>query len=93
MNEVRDPNKPATGVSKEAVEHEINTEYLVDETGAHIEVPEEDEAVQATHGEPSVGATGPTNWWRTGIVVLGLLILLMLVLQVMTGGGAAPTAS
>jgi len=69
----------------------IPTNSVVDETGARLDVPEDKTVTQAHFGEPTIGATGPTNWWRIGIVVMGILILALIILQLMSGGSVAPT--
>lgn len=62
-------------------------DYLVDERGSRIETPQIDEGIRAAHErEATVGATGPTNWWRYGLVALGVVALLLLILQLMNGG-------
>jgi hypothetical protein len=62
-------------------------DFLVDEKGSRIELPHEDEGIRgARDSDSTVGATGPTNWWRLGLVALGLIALVLLVLQLMSGG-------
>ena len=58
---------------------------LVDENGARLDVP--DDSALRTRNAPgsTVGATGPTNWWRIGLVVMAALIALLLILQLVGG--------
>jgi hypothetical protein len=71
------------------VRETARVDYLVDENGSRIELPHEDEGIRAARDdEPNVGGTGPTNWWRLGIVVLGAIVLVLLLLQVFGGNGA-----
>lgn len=60
-------------------------DYLVDEKASKLNVPDEAHFAPARDGEPSVAATGPTNWWRTGLIVMAMLIALLLVLQIAGG--------
>ena len=61
-------------------------DFLVDENGSRIEVPEDSAVRRTADAEQAVGATGPATWWRTGLVVLGAIALLLLVMQLFGGG-------
>lgn len=62
-------------------------DFLVDENGSRIELPHEDEGLAATRNtDAAVGATGPANWWRLGLIVLGGIALVLLILQLLGGG-------
>jgi hypothetical protein len=64
------------------VRETAKVDFLVDENGSRIELPHEDEGIRAARpDEAGVGGTGPTNWWRLGIVVLGAIALVLLILQ------------
>lgn len=69
----------------------IATEEVVDQYGAPVSVPEDKTAANATDAEQTVGATGPTNWWRIGIIVLVVLVAILVILQLTTGGSLSPT--
>lgn len=58
---------------------------LIDENGSRIELPEDSELKVAGEHDLTVGATGPTNWWLYGLGALGIIILVLLVMQLMTG--------
>jgi hypothetical protein len=58
---------------------------LVDETGATIDTPDDSSVRPAAEAEPSIGATGPTNWWRLGLVALVLVAAILLALQLLGG--------
>lgn len=64
-------------------------DFLVDETGARIDVPDDSTLRVTTEVEQTVGATGPTNWWRLGLIVLAALALVLLILQIFGGGPPA----
>lgn len=63
---------------------------LVDENGAPIDVPDNSRLEIAGERRPMVGATGPTNWWRRGLIALGIVALILLLLQLF--GGSPGTA-
>ncbi len=58
---------------------------LVDEHGSTIEVPPDSALEIATDAERTVGATGPTNWWRLGLIAVVIVAAILLVLQLMNG--------
>ncbi len=58
---------------------------LVDENGSRLQVPGDSSLKVATEVEQTVGATGPTNWWRLGLVVIAILAAVLLVLQMLGG--------
>jgi hypothetical protein len=58
---------------------------LVDENGARVQVPDDTSLKVATEVEQTVGATGPTNWWRLGLVGLGIVAAILLALQLLGG--------
>ena len=60
-------------------------DHLVDENGMKVDVPEESTLKVATDVEQTVGATGPTNWWRLGLIALAIVAAILLALQLMGG--------
>ena len=58
---------------------------LVDENGSRIDVPDNSSLKVANEAEPMVGATGPANWWRLGLIALGIVAAILLALQLMGG--------
>jgi len=71
----RDPQAPEVA----------KVDVLVDETGAQIDVPDDSGIRVAHEDEPSVGATGPTNWWLYGVIALAILVAVLLLLQMLNG--------
>jgi hypothetical protein len=61
-------------------------DQLVDENGSPIPVPPGSELKVAAENEPTVGATGPTNWWRLGLLALAVVLILLGILQVLNSG-------
>ncbi|WP_423067161.1 hypothetical protein [Devosia sp. CN2-171] len=65
---------------------------LIDENAAPLEVPA-DSALRLTDDvEKTVGATGPTAWWRAGLVALGIVAAILLIFQLMMGGAGTDVA-
>ena len=60
-------------------------DFLVDENGSKIEVPEDSMLRVTTDVEQAVGATGPANWWRLGLIGLGIVVAILLILQLLAG--------
>ena len=58
---------------------------LVDENGYKVDVPDDSALEVTTAVEQTVGATGPTNWWRMGLIAVGIVAAILLVLQLMGG--------
>lgn len=64
-------------------------DFLVDERGSPIDVPDNAGIRQAGAGDTQVGGTGPANWWRLGLLTLAVLIAILLAIQLLTAGGPA----
>lgn len=60
-------------------------DYMVDEKGSRVEVPDDSKLQVARDDQPTVGNTGPTNWWRLGLIGLGIVALILLLLQLFAG--------
>ena len=73
-----EPNEP--GVKQDA-----KVDFLVDENGSRIDVPDGSGIRVAGEHEASVGGTGPTNWWLYGLIALGIIVAFLLVLQMFSG--------
>ena len=71
------PDKPTRTVA--------DVDFMVDENGSRVEVPEDSELKVAAEQEQTVGATGPTNWWLYGIGALAVIIAIVLLMQMLTG--------
>lgn len=69
--------------TREPVVAKVDT--LVDENGSRLHVPDDSSIKVATEVEQTVGATGPTNWWRLGLVAIAILAAILLVLQMLGG--------
>lgn len=69
--------------TREPTEARVDT--LVDENGARIEVPDDTALKVATAAEQMTGNTGPTNWWRMGLIGIAIVAAILLVLQMLNG--------
>lgn len=59
---------------------------LIDENAAPLEVPADSSLRLTDDVEKTVGGTGPTAWWRVGLIALGIVAAILLVFQLMMGG-------
>ena len=64
-------------------------DFLVDENGSPVDVPDDSTLRVATDAEQTVGATGPTLWWQMGLIALAAIALILLIMQI--AGGGPPT--
>jgi hypothetical protein len=62
-----------------------SVDYLVDENGAALDVPDGSTVRPARTDEESVGSTGPTNWWGYGLIALAAIALVLVLTQVFSG--------
>lgn len=60
-------------------------DQLIDENASPIPVAEDSALRVATAVEQNIGATGPTNWWRLGLIGLSIVVAILLLLQVLNG--------
>jgi hypothetical protein len=58
---------------------------MVDERGYKIPVGDDTSIKIANEMEPVVGGTGPTNWWRAGLIALFIVAAMLLILQLLNG--------
>lgn len=60
-------------------------DFLVDENAQRLDVKDDSIIRPATEREPGIGATGPTNWWRRGLIAVGIVAAILLTLQLFGG--------
>lgn len=60
-------------------------DYMVDEAGNPIDVRHNSTVKIAAGDEPAVGITGPTSWWRIGLVALFIVAAILLGMQLLSG--------
>lgn len=49
------------------------------------EAPDDVALEVATEVEQTTGVTGPTNWWRMGLIAIAIVAAILLALQLMAG--------
>jgi len=62
-----------------------NVDFLIDENGARLDVPDDSTLKVAGEHDETVGSTGPTNWWLYGIGALAVVVAIILLMQVFSG--------
>jgi len=60
-------------------------DFLVDEKGSRIDVPDGSGLKVAGEHDPTTGGTGPTNWWLYGLGALAIMIAILLALLIFSG--------
>jgi hypothetical protein len=66
-------------------------DQLIDENGQPIALPENSAIKFTENSERTVGATGPTGWWRMGLIGLGIVAAILLLFQLMMGNPGTGT--
>ena len=68
-------------------------DQVIDENGIPIALPE-DSALQVTRDvEETIGATGPTNWWKRGLIGVGIVVVILLGFQLLASNTRAPVTA
>jgi hypothetical protein len=62
-----------------------DVDFLVDENGSRVDLPQGSPIKVAGEHDATVGATGPTNWWLYGLGALAIIIAILLVMQIFSG--------
>ena len=60
-------------------------DFLVDEKGSPIDLSDDTVVRPASDDRAALAATSPTNWWRRGLIALGIVALILLLLQLFQG--------
>jgi len=83
---MQDNEGPRSGATAARVD------YLVDENGSRVNLPDDAGVRPTGDTEAAVGATGPSSWWRLGIIAVALLALALLIIQMLNGGAGTAVA-
>lgn len=60
-------------------------DQLIDENAEPITLPA-DSGLETTDSiEKTVGATGPSGWWRMGLIGIGIVAAILLIFQLLMG--------
>lgn len=68
---------PAPSVAK--------VDFLIDEKGSRIEVPEGSDLRPTGDIEAAMGGTSPSQWWLYGVVAIAVVAAIVLVMQIFSG--------
>lgn len=74
----------------DSAQDRARVDRLVDENGTTIAVPTNSAIGEGRDTPATIGATGPTGWWRLGLIALAALVLAVLVISWLGGGTPAP---
>lgn len=68
-------------------------DQLMDENGQPISLPE-NSTLQATRDtEEAIGGTGPTNWWKRGLIAVGIVVVILLAFQLLASNTRSPASA
>lgn len=62
-----------------------SVDYVVDEKGSRVDLPDGTLLRPTDNPEATVGNTGPTNWWLYGLVGLAIVVALLFLMQMFSG--------
>ncbi|ODT09126.1 MAG: hypothetical protein ABS35_43505 [Kaistia sp. SCN 65-12] len=65
-------------------------DQLIDENGQPIALPENSTLRVTRDVEETVGGTGPTNWWKRGLIAVGIVAVILLGFQLLAGNTRSP---
>ncbi|MBJ3784696.1 hypothetical protein [Devosia sediminis] len=66
-------------------------DYLVDENGSRLDVPDGSGLKVAGEHEESVASTGPTNWVFYGMIAFAIIVAILFLLQMFSGAPGTDT--
>jgi hypothetical protein len=66
-------------------------DQVIDENGQPLALPEDSALVIAHNVEETLGGTGPTNWWRYGLIGFVIVVAMLLLFQLLLGRTSTPT--
>ncbi|HEV2517067.1 MAG TPA: hypothetical protein VGV07_17565 [Devosia sp.] len=65
-------------------------DQLMDENGQPISLPENSTLAATRDVEEAVGGTGPTNWWKRGLIAVGIVVVILLGFQLLASNTRSP---
>ncbi len=68
-------------------------DQLIDENGQPIALPENSTLRVTRDVEETVGGTGPTNWWKRGLIGVGIVVVILLGFQLLASNTRAPATA
>ncbi len=70
---------------RQATHPAAQVDHLVDENASIVDVEDGSLLAPSDDIEETVGATGPSAWWRIGLIGLGIVVAILLALQLLGG--------
>lgn len=68
-------------------------DQLIDENGQPIALPENTTLAVTRDVEETVGGTGPTNWWKRGLIGVGIVVVILLGFQLLASNTRSPVTA
>lgn len=68
-------------------------DQLVDENGQPISLPENSALEVSREDDATVGGTGPTNWWKRGLIGVGIVVVILLAFQLLASYTRSPVTA
>ncbi|RYE46544.1 MAG: hypothetical protein EOP24_15325 [Hyphomicrobiales bacterium] len=68
-------------------------DQLIDENGQPISLPENSTLQVTRDVEETVGGTGPTNWWKRGLIGVGIVVVILLAFQLLASNTRSPVTA
>ncbi|OEO29058.1 hypothetical protein VW23_027280 [Devosia insulae DS-56] len=65
----------------------------MDENGQPISLPENSTLAVTRDVEETIGGTGPTNWWKRGLIAVGIVVVILLGFQLLAGNTRSPVTA
>jgi hypothetical protein len=60
-------------------------DFVVDENGERLDVTDDSLVRPSNDDRVAIASTGPTNWWRYGVIGVGIVALILLLMQLFQG--------
>ena len=68
-------------------------DQLMDENGQPISLPENSTLQVTRDVEDTIGGTGPTNWWKRGLIAVGIVVVILLGFQLLASTTRSPATA
>jgi hypothetical protein len=68
-------------------------DQVMDENGQPIALPENSTLQVTREVEETIGGTGPTNWWKRGLIAVGIVVVILLAFQLLASNTRAPASA
>jgi hypothetical protein len=68
-------------------------DQVMDENGQPIALPENSTLEVTREVEETIGGTGPTNWWKRGLIAVGIVVVILLAFQLLASNTRSPASA